>query len=220
MCDKTHYLVEKKELDKLEASLRESKIATEKVSSLLAQLSSIPKQHLDHKEKKRRKERESKLSREHSSLASELEQLTRETHEIIGGKFFADVVSETEMDDDDEEEDDTVERLQKGNQQYQQQQLLLQQQEAMGYQINHISKLAVQRHVEIQKIEQQTRATYDMMKDLREMVGEQASTIDILEANVGQTLDNVKTSLAHITKEIGRAVQQECRDRSRMPSSA
>jgi len=163
-----------------------------KIASLLSQLRTIPKHHLDHREKKRRQERESKLSREHTSLTHELEQLTREAHDLLGGKLYADVVSETEIDDD-EESDDGIDRLQKGNQQYQQQ-------KALAHEVDHLAKLATEEHAQIQRLADQTLGVYGLMRDLHVMVKEQEPQIVRIGENVAQALADIEQSHVQISK--------------------
>eukprot|EP00456_Euglypha_rotunda_P082977 TRINITY_DN8194_c0_g1_i34.p1 TRINITY_DN8194_c0_g1~~TRINITY_DN8194_c0_g1_i34.p1 ORF type:complete len:243 (-),score=59.87 TRINITY_DN8194_c0_g1_i34:17-745(-) len=95
-------------------------------------------------------------------------------------------------------------------------------------------------HKEILQLEEDTREVFEMFKQMHIMVKEQESLVDNMAKSVEVAKDNAAgaeqelNAAEHYQKaarkkqwclygliaEIGRAVQQECRDRSRMPSSA
>ena len=57
-----------------------------------------------------------------------------------------------------------------------------------------------------------------LLKPIDEYVGKIQEQIDALRVEGSDKVNSLKNQIADT--EIGRAVQQECRDRSRMPSSA
>jgi len=193
--------VKQQNFSKLEPTLRDAKLVSEKLKSLLTRLVSIPKYHLAETEKKLRKQRESKLRKEGHTLEISLDQVAKDVSRVIRHETqVISVVSETE---DDEEDDESYTR--------QTQQLHYRTQEAINNEIDHIAAISKDRLITVHSVERQALEIRDAMRELHEMVHQQQPLLDIIESRIEVTLNDVKGGVEDITKAEG--LQQKKRKR-------